>query len=167
MLHISSLKYYIYEWEGGARELFLPLSLILYINIYTVFLQKKQRRTCKFNKKLASVKLLNRKKLMTRNDFKKLVDKVIIPQCLAIMNSKGLSYSGKEDTLANFKRCAKLADTTPQKALFIYACKHWDSISSFIRGEYKDSEKISGRIVDIINYMFLLYALLVEEKGIK
>ena len=104
---------------------------------------------------------------MTRDKFKSLVTDKIIPQCLSIMNSKGLSYSGKEDTLANFKRCAKLADTTTQKALFIYACKHWDAISSFIRGEYSDSEKISGRIVDIINYMFLLYALLIEEKSIK
>ncbi len=73
------------------------------------------------------------------------------------------SNSGLEDKLGNFKRCAKLADTTPEKALFIYVCKHWDALSSYIRGEYKDSESIKGRIQDIINYMFLLSGLLKEQ----
>ena len=79
------------------------------------------------------------------------------------MSSKGISYSGLEDKLENFKRGASLTGSEPKKVLFIYLMKHIDSISSFVRNEYKDSEKIESRIMDVINYMFLLYALLIEE----
>jgi hypothetical protein len=95
------------------------------------------------------------------------IEKDLLPQCFEIMKTKGEAYSGIEDKLGNFKRCAKLANTTPKKALFIYACKHWDAISSFIRDEYKDCEGIKGRIQDMINYMFLLAGLLYEEGNLK
>jgi hypothetical protein len=96
-------------------------------------------------------------------ELEKLIEEEILPYCKDIRCTKGMSYSGLEDKLGNFKRCAKLANTTPRIALFIYLCKHWDALSSFIRGEYSDSEAIKGRIADIINYMFLLVAILKEE----
>lgn len=104
---------------------------------------------------------------MTIEEFDKLIRDNVLPKCFKIMGSKGISYSGLEDKLGNFKRCGQLANIEPKKALYIYLCKHWDSLSSFMRGEYNDSEKIEGRIMDIINYMFLLYALLTEEGIIK
>ena len=101
---------------------------------------------------------------MTRDDFKILVKNQIIPQCLSIMNSKGLSYSGKEDSLANFKRCAKLADTSVEKTWLTYYIKHQDALCSYIREEYSDSEPIEGRIIDLINYLMLFYAIVTEKK---
>lgn len=104
---------------------------------------------------------------MKSEELYKLIEKEVLVDCFEIMKTKGESYSGLEDKLGNFKRCGKLAGIESKKALYIYLCKHWDSLSSFMRNEYKDSEKIEGRIKDIINYMFLLYALLKEDGTIK
>ena len=101
---------------------------------------------------------------MNSNDLYNLIDKELLPKCMDIMKSKGEAYSGLEDKLGNFKRCSILAGTTIEKAWFIYFVKHFDALSSYIRGEYKDSEPIEGRIQDLINYLFLLYGI-IKERG--
>jgi hypothetical protein len=103
---------------------------------------------------------------MTVEEFDKFIKEEILPDCQAIMSSKGISYSGLEDKLGNFKRLSVLTNTESEKVLFIYFTKHFDALSSYIRGEYKDSESIRGRILDIINYMLLLAALLKEQNKI-
>ena len=102
---------------------------------------------------------------MNQETFQALLDSELIPSCLKIMDAKGLSYSGKEDCLGNFKRCAKLAGTTPEKTWFTYHTKHYDALCSFIRGEYTDSEPIESRIMDLINYLMLFYAMVKEKKN--
>lgn len=99
---------------------------------------------------------------MKSEELYSFIEQKILPQCFDIMKTKGQSYSGKEDKLGNFKRLAVLTNSTPEKVLFIYLMKHVDAISSFIREEYTDSEAIKGRIMDVINYMFLLAGLLKE-----
>lgn len=100
---------------------------------------------------------------MTVSEFSKFISEEILSECYKIMESKGISYSGLEDKLGNFKRISKLTNVNPEKVLFVYLMKHIDAISSYIREEYKDSEHIKGRILDVINYMFLLSALLKEQ----
>ena len=100
---------------------------------------------------------------MKSDDLLKVINEEILPVCFQIMSTKGEAYSGLEDKLGNFKRCAKLADVSVEKAWYIYFVKHFDALSSYIRGEYKDSEPISGRIIDLINYLFLLTAILKEQ----
>jgi len=87
----------------------------------------------------------------------------MMPECLSIMTTKGESYSGLEDKLGNFKRCAKLAGVPIEKAWFIYFVKHYDALCAFIRMEYKDCESIRGRVIDMINYLFLFAAILKEQ----
>ena len=100
---------------------------------------------------------------MKSAELYQLLEKEILPECFAIMQSKGESYSGKEDKLGNFKRCASLAGVPVEKAWFIYFVKHFDSLSAYIREEYHDSEPIKGRIQDLINYLFLLIGILKEK----
>ena len=99
---------------------------------------------------------------MTTDEAEKLIDEILV-KCKEIRLSKGTAYAGREDRLGNFKRCASLTGVSPAVALFIYASKHFDALSSYVRGDYKDSETIDGRIADMINYMFLFYALIKEE----
>ena len=80
------------------------------------------------------------------------------------MNSKGLSYSGTEDAFGNFKRCAKLSGTTPEQTWFTYFIKHFDSLCSYLREEYNDTEPIEGRIIDLINYLMLFYGMIKEKQ---
>lgn len=103
---------------------------------------------------------------MKRDVFTKLIKEEILPKCFKIMKSKGMSYSGVyiDDKLANFKRVASETGLTPLQVWNVYFLKHKDAISSYIRGEYNDSESIEGRIQDGINYLFLLYGLIKEEK---
>jgi len=101
---------------------------------------------------------------MTPERFNELLTKELLPQCYKILNTKGMAYSGGEDKLGNFKRGEILSGVSPIIVWFIYFLKHFDALSSYIKEEYKDSEPINGRIIDMINYLFLLYALLEERK---
>jgi hypothetical protein len=101
---------------------------------------------------------------MTKKDFDKLIWEELLPKCREIMETKGMAYSGQEDKLGNFKRCAKLAGVTVYQAWFTYFVKHFDALSAFVRGEYDDCEPIEGRVVDLCNYLFLFVAILFEEK---
>lgn len=98
---------------------------------------------------------------MKEKRFYKLTDKLIL-DCMEIMRSKGTAYSGLEDKLGNFKRVAKTLALNPRQVWYVYFAKHLDALSAFLRGEYRDSEPIGGRIKDLINYLFLLHALLNE-----
>jgi len=102
---------------------------------------------------------------MKSDDFYKLIETQILPKCFEIMKSKGEAYSGA-DKLGNFKRLSTLTNASIEKVWFIYFTKHFDALSSFIREEYKDSESIEGRILDLINYLFLFYAILYEQQKI-
>jgi hypothetical protein len=100
---------------------------------------------------------------MKSEDLYVLIQKDLLPECFSIMKSKGLAYSGIEDKLGNFKRIAKQLGLSPKQVWAVYFEKHHDALSSYLRGEYSDSEPIRGRIQDLINYLFLLYGLIEEE----
>jgi hypothetical protein len=101
---------------------------------------------------------------MKSEELYDLIEKEMLPQCFAIMKSKGEAYSGTEDKLGNFKRVGKFLNLTPEQVWAVYFHKHLDALSAFLRGEYKDSEPIKGRIQDLINYLFLLAGILKEQE---
>ena len=88
----------------------------------------------------------------------------LIDECLEIMKSKGIAYSGKDDSFANFKRVAKSLSMTQYQVWYVYFAKHVDSLASWIREEYSDSEPIKSRIMDLINYLILLNGMIEEDK---
>ena len=91
--------------------------------------------------------------------------KNFLDECMEIMKSKGMAYSGTNDKFGNFKRVAKNLCMSPEQVWFVYFSKHFDALSAYIRGEYSDSEPIKGRIMDMVNYLLLLNGLIVEEDG--
>ena len=88
----------------------------------------------------------------------------LMDECMEIMKSKGLAYSGKQDSFANFKRIGSNLSMSQFQVWFVFFSKHLDSLASWIREEYSDSEPIESRIKDLINYLFLLYGMIEEEK---
>ena len=88
----------------------------------------------------------------------------LIDSCLKIMKAKGLAYSGNSDSFANFRRVAKNLSMSQYDVWYVYFAKHLDSLASWIREEYSDSEPITGRIKDLINYLFLLYGMIKEDE---
>ena len=101
---------------------------------------------------------------MKKENFYDLIMDEILPNCIQILKTKGESYTLTDDRLIGFKKNAKLSGTTPLKLWLIFFAKHFDSITSYINENYSDSEPIETRIYDMINYLFLLYGLIYEQK---
>jgi len=91
-------------------------------------------------------------------------------KCLDVLEDRGPQYAGSDDgdRLANFKLIARLLGnfhvdpSDPKTVLVVYMLKHICSVLSYLGGTPEGQEAIEGRLVDIRNYVDLLYALLDE-----
>ena len=99
--------------------------------------------------------------------FNELVDTMIAEE-KECMKCKGAEYTiSSDDRLANFKAIAKEIDVPLLKVWYVYAYKHWASISNYVKvGEIKSTEPIEGRIMDLRNYLALGRAIIEEERHI-
>lgn len=102
---------------------------------------------------------------MTNKDFYDLMNK-IFEEAKVIAKAKGADYTkGSSDALANFKEGGKALNIAPEKVAWIFMNKHYQAITNYIRTEgQSESEPISERIKDMINYLVLLQGLIVEKK---
>ncbi len=81
-----------------------------------------------------------------------------------LLETKGKEYSGDKDALQNFKNGIDIGVTPLQKG-WIFTDKHVSSIKSYIKnGKEFSSEPIEGRVLDAMNYMFLILCLIKEQK---
>ncbi|QDP60778.1 MAG: hypothetical protein Unbinned6224contig1001_9 [Prokaryotic dsDNA virus sp.] len=81
--------------------------------------------------------------------------------------SKRIEYTesrGDEDVLANFKATAKDIKIEPLHVLYTFMKKHWSSIINYINtGKEYSTESVLGRIMDLIQYLELTYATILEK----
>jgi len=79
--------------------------------------------------------------------------------------NKGKDYSGEEDDLANFKASAILG-IAPEKAIMVRIVDKLMRLKNIIdSGRINDkSETFSDTIIDLHNYLDLLYALMLEKE---
>jgi hypothetical protein len=84
-----------------------------------------------------------------------------------ILEQKAAEYVKDTDRLSNFKRAAQLLSCTPERALLGFVAKHIVALSDFVedleRGYYHPMQQWDEKLGDIINYMILLEALLIER----
>lgn len=89
-------------------------------------------------------------------------------KCLALLKSKGEAYSGNEDALSNFKMNGQRLGLSKYQIWSIYFNKHIDSINNAVKynpNHPEDkTEGLQGRIIDAINYLVILEALLSEDE---
>lgn len=89
-------------------------------------------------------------------------------ETLILLEGKGYAYSGKDDTLANFKRIAENTGLTKYQVWAVYANKHIDAVNNAIKYDpeapKEKTEGMRGRILDIITYMTILECMLYEDK---
>jgi len=105
---------------------------------------------------------------MKRSDFDALVQETI-NETAQLLIMKGAEYAGDADRLSNFKRGAAHIGVTPLQVALIYTAKHFDALSTYIRNDAKGmeqilSEPLEGRIHDLINYCYLIKALIKENE---
>lgn len=98
---------------------------------------------------------------MDQVTFNKVRDEVL-NECVKILGQGSKEYGG-EDKLQNFKDAAKLLNTTPAHVGFIYLYKHIAGIAKYVTNGEAQRDSIRGRIVDAINYLVLLDAILSEQ----
>lgn len=103
---------------------------------------------------------------MTNADFEKII-KEQLAYCESLLTFKGKEYdSDSDDRLHSFKTAAKLQGITPKQALAGMLAKH--TISIFDMCQDKDNyppDKWREKITDHINYLLLLWAMVIEEAG--
>src|SRR6478735_6526685 len=81
---------------------------------------------------------------------------------------KGGEYAGDEDRLANFRRNGENLGLPMATVWGVYAAKHWDAISQWIKDDRDGKERermepIEGRVDDLLVYLLLLKAILAER----
>lgn len=105
---------------------------------------------------------------MNSKEFNKIVADTILSTA-DLLIKKGGEYSSEEDQLSNFKSSAKDLRLTPLQIALVYSHKHFSAICNYVRKDAKGltqnlSEPIEGRIDDLINYCFLLKALIKDSQ---
>lgn len=99
---------------------------------------------------------------MKASEFEQ-ISKDILEECKKTLTAGSSEYAGDSDKLANFKDAAKLLGTTPEEVAFIYFYKHATGIARYCRDKKPQRDSIKGRVVDAINYLILIYAVLYES----
>lgn len=90
-----------------------------------------------------------------------------VDHCRRVLIGKNTEYARGGDKLSNFKKAAGLQGTTPEGALKGMWAKHLVSVCDFIddleRGIHHPQDKWDEKLVDSLNYLFLLDGLLKER----
>lgn len=100
---------------------------------------------------------------MKYNDFNNLLE-LQFETCKAVLNKKAKEYAPnvEGDRLEAFKTAANLQHKTPIQALAGQMSKHTISLFEMAERECDDMDLWEEKIVDSINYLFLLKGLLID-----
>ena len=104
---------------------------------------------------------------MDAHEFEDVIVKNRLYLTERVLGQKADEYA-RGDRLSNFKKAASLMDTTPEAALFGFVAKHIVALSDFVSdlesGTNQSLDRWTEKTGDIINYMILLEALVIERK---
>lgn len=103
----------------------------------------------------------------SHEDYNKLVEDTVA-EIGKLSTLKGGEYAGDTDRLANFRRNADALGLTMEQIWSVYAAKHWDAISQYVKdigtGKQRERlESITGRADDLIVYLILFKAIFEER----
>lgn len=87
-----------------------------------------------------------------------------------LSSTKGGEYAHGDDRLDNFRRHGAALGLPMEVIWAVYAGKHWDSITTYIRDlheghERARTESIAGRAHDLITYLILFLAMVDEREN--
>lgn len=73
-------------------------------------------------------------------------------------------YAETDNVFKNFEETAVRLGLTREEVLYVFLDKHLRGIARWIRGVKDQRDSIEGRIIDSINYLILLYAMIRDEE---
>lgn len=80
-----------------------------------------------------------------------------LTQCVDVLKMKNRDYTGgSTDRLSGLKDIATETGVSVRQVLWIYVRKHLDALKRYCRDGKLDSEGITTRLIDIVNYMVLI-----------
>lgn len=101
---------------------------------------------------------------MTLEERNKFIKEVFTSYILPVLNAKGHDYSNKKDANSNFKEVASLLKNLDKYDVWmVYFEKHLTALITWINDKKVKSETIENRIVDLINYLFILWTMASED----
>lgn len=102
---------------------------------------------------------------MNKEEMSKTMDAIFIQ--LQSMREAGQNEYAHDDNnaFANFERLAERLNLTREQILLVYMEKHLDGIHSYIKGHVSQREDVTGRIIDVIVYLCLLYGMVIENSN--
>lgn len=104
---------------------------------------------------------------METKQFDSIVDHRIA-QIKRTLSYKAKEYAFDNDRLWNFKQAAKLSNSTQHQALWGIALKHLVSVVDLIEGRLPpEPALINEKVGDMINYLILLEATLLEKDSME
>jgi hypothetical protein len=103
---------------------------------------------------------------MDRARYERVRDNLLATAADIEKAKRGPYTVGDLDVLRNFKAVGERVGRPPKEIALTYLLKHIDSICTIVRRpDVDDPEPMLTRFADVLNYVKLLFALLVEEKG--
>jgi len=105
---------------------------------------------------------------MNTETFEKLYEG-LSQESRSMLVDKAREYARQEDRLHNFKRAGEMMRCTPERALIGFMAKHivsmLDIADDIDQGHVISMGVSHEKILDGINYLYLLWALLNERSG--
>lgn len=98
---------------------------------------------------------------MTQETFEKIF-RHVVGNSWDLLVRKGRDYAAEKDRLENFRLVARVLDIDPVTVWGVYTAKHAISVLQFAGGRQLSTEGVDQRILDLLNYLILGYALLVD-----
>ena len=105
---------------------------------------------------------------MNANQFLDFYKTVLVEKEIEIFTLKGNEYSGEINRFANFEKLADELNLHPLEIAWVYACKHKDSIATFIKDKtVYSNEDIISRINDLRNYLALIAGMIEKYRQLE
>jgi len=102
---------------------------------------------------------------MTRNEVAELMQHLFEKEVMATREEGQKEYAHDDgNAFANFERVAEDLEMDRKMVLWVYAMKHRDGIASYLKGHESQREDVTGRIKDLIVYLFLLWGMILEDR---
>ncbi len=83
-----------------------------------------------------------------------------------VLGSKAKEYAQDNDRLYNFKVAARVNNQSVAQAAWGMATKHLVSVMDLVEGKLEATpEMVDEKCLDLINYIILISAILLEKEG--
>lgn len=90
---------------------------------------------------------------------------VLSREALDVLEEKSDDYAAEDDALRAFREIADQLGLSMQQVWAVFFSKHVAAVMAYARDGTLESEPLRSRIIDLKNYLDILYAMYKEDSG--